>query len=995
MKKRFVLLLGLALLLCLFPAFAAADGEETCEHAYVESWTADPEQIQYEQLPGNDAMHRVYGTATFFDMCRYCWKRINVRENVALDMMQRHSYTNGVCTECGYVNPCTHPNAGPASFLYDMDSAVYQQIDGNAFYHLAKGKGWTYTWWCDRCDDRIDGEYDVDVEVRDPHRYNEDGVCTRCGYVNACQHTNLRTGGYQFNTPTYTAVDDQYHTVTGDGYTYDYCRDCGAQLNKVDVPNMEKTEQHYYQNGVCSQCGHVNACQHVNTWENWWWDDWNSVTYTPKDNLTHTLSGRGYTYDYCRDCGQELNRKNVENLVKEEEHDYVDGVCSQCGHVNTCQHTRTYENTSFVNWNDVTYKEKDNLYHTVSGRGYTYTYCNDCGQELSRGPEGNVTAEWGHEYVNGVCSRCGHKNTCKHTNTFENWTYNDWNSVTYTPKDNSAHILSGRGYTYDYCRDCGQELNRKNVENLVKEQGHDYVDGVCSQCGHVNTCQHTRTYENTSFVNRNDVTYKEKDNLYHTVSGRGYTVTYCDDCYQELSRGPEGNVTAEWGHEYVNGVCSRCGHKNTCKHANTFENWTYNDWDSVTYTPKDNSAHILSGRGYTYDYCRDCGQELNRKNVENLVKEQGHDYVDGVCRECGHVNTCPHERTAKNAFDFDDWSKAVYTSVDDYTHTVSGEGAYLWLRCLDCGELLERVPEPDLHFNQGHAYGGGNVCSQCGHKRKTVKGLAITQDPQSTRVKNGEKAKFTVKISGKATGYQWYYRTSETAKWKKVSKATKATLTVTAKPANNGYQYRCEVKNANGKLTTRTAVLRVDLYPPVLVSQPESAAIRAGETATFTFGVEGEGVTYAWSYRKSATGKWAAVKGGTGATLKVTGKVANAGYQYKCDAKNKDGSVTSKVVTLDVEYHLPEITLQPKGAKVKKNAKVTFTVEADNPYDEELTFQWYYRKSSKAKWTKIKGATEATYSFKATAKKSGYQYKCDIGNRDGTVSTKAATLKVK
>ncbi len=203
------------------------------------------------------------------------------------------------------------------------------------------------------------------------------------------------------------------------------------------------------------------------------------------------------------------------------------------------------------------------------------------------------------------------------------------------------------------------------------------------------------------------------------------------------------------------------------------------------------------------------------------------------------------------------------------------------------------------------------------------------------------------------------------------------------------------LKNGKGTLYTDPVTLTVELYPPEIVSQPVSVAIKAGEEATFTFGAEGEGVTYAWSYRKSATGKWAAVKGGTQATLTVTGTAANAGYQYRCEAKNKDGSVTSDIVTLDVEYHLPEITLQPKGAKVKKNAKVTFTVEANNPYDEELTFQWYYRKSSKAKWTKIKGATEAAYSFKATAKKSGYQYKCDITNRDGTVSTKAATLKVK
>ena len=356
--------------------------------------------------------------------------------------------------------------------------------------------------------------------------------------------------------------------------------------------------------------------------------------------------------------------------------------------------------------------------------------------------------------------------------------------------------------------------------------------------------------------------------------------------------------------------------------------------------------------------------------------------------------------------------------------TTEAEGSYdEVVYCSTCGEELSRerkVIEKLLHEHtpgapvrenevkattttRGH-YDEAVYCSVCGEElsreekviNKSIKGLTITGEPEDAKVKNGEKATFTVKIRGKATAIQWYYRTSETAKWKKVSsKGNKVTLTVTGKPGNDGYQYRCELKNGKKKLYSDTVTLDVELFPPTISSQPESAAIQAGEEATFTFGVEGENVTYAWSYRKSATGKWATVKGGTSATLTVTGTAANAGYQYKCEAKNKDGKVTSDIVTLDVEYHLPEIVTQPKGVKVKKNAKVTFTVEANDPYEEKLTFQWYSRKSSKAKWTKIKGATEATYSFKATAKKSGYQYKCDITNHDGTVSSKAATLKVK
>ena len=373
---------------------------------------------------------------------------------------------------------------------------------------------------------------------------------------------------------------------------------------------------------------------------------------------------------------------------------------------------------------------------------------------------------------------------------------------------------------------------------------------------------------------------------------------------------------------------------------------------------------------------------------------------------------------------------------------------------------------------------------------KSVKGMTLTQEPEDATVRNGQKAKFTVKTIGKPKTIQWYYRTSPTAKWKKVSRnGTKMTLTVTGKPTNNGYQYRCMLKNSHGTLYSNPATLTVELFPPVIITEPQpitvdsgdvaeftveaqgdgltyqwyyckpltttwskvknngtsatltvtgkpsnngyqyhcviknkdgkvttqdvtldvtlfppeikvqpqkNATVKIGEAAEFTLEVGGKNVTYQWYYRKTTTGSWTKVKNNdTGATLTVTGKIANDGYQYQCEVKNTDGSVKSDVVTLHVDYHLPEITQQPTGVKAKKGQTVTFTVEAKNFYEAELTYQWYYRKSSSGKWTKVKGATEPVYTFTATTKKNGYQYKCDVSNADGKVSTKTVTLKVK
>ena len=87
---------------------------------------------------------------------------------------------------------------------------------------------------------------------------------------------------------------------------------------------------------------------------------------------------------------------------------------------------------------------------------------------------------------------------------------------------------------------------------------------------------------------------------------------------------------------------------------------------------------------------------------------------------------------------------------------------------------------------------------------------SITQQPKNASVKAGKKAQFTVAASGKGLSYQWYYRTSETASWQRVAKnGTSASLSVKASPRMNGYQYRCQVRNAAEKVWTKTVTLKI------------------------------------------------------------------------------------------------------------------------------------------------------------------------------------------
>ena len=68
---------------------------------------------------------------------------------------------------------------------------------------------------------------------------------------------------------------------------------------------------------------------------------------------------------------------------------------------------------------------------------------------------------------------------------------------------------------------------------------------------------------------------------------------------------------------------------------------------------------------------------------------------------------------------------------------------------------------------------------------------------------------FKVKAKGLELKYQWYYQKPGSKKWVKISKAAKATYSFKAKKKQNGYKYRCLVKNAAGQVYTKAVKLTV------------------------------------------------------------------------------------------------------------------------------------------------------------------------------------------
>ena len=274
----------------------------------------------------------------------------------------------------------------------------------------------------------------------------------------------------------------------------------------------------------------------------------------------------------------------------------------------------------------------------------------------------------------------------------------------------------------------------------------------------------------------------------------------------------------------------------------------------------------------------------------------------------------------------------------------------------------------------------------------TTSAPAVKTQPSDSKVSLGGTVKFTVSASGSSLKYQWYYRNSSTGAWE-VSGASgnkTNTLTFTAKEAYSGRQYRCKVSNVYGSVYSSAATLTV---VPKITTQPTNAKVSIGKTAKFTTAAEGTSLSYQWYYRTSSTDSWhkSSASGSTTATCSFTAKEAYSGRQYRCKVTGKYGSIYTKTVTLTV---VPKITAQPKNVTVTEGKTAKFSVAAEGT---DLTYQWYYRKSSTGDWYSSTSASgkSATYSCTGKASYNGRQYRCKVTSKYGSVYTNIVTLTVK
>ena len=176
----------------------------------------------------------------------------------------------------------------------------------------------------------------------------------------------------------------------------------------------------------------------------------------------------------------------------------------------------------------------------------------------------------------------------------------------------------------------------------------------------------------------------------------------------------------------------------------------------------------------------------------------------------------------------------------------------------------------------------------------TTAGPNLNSEPISLTRAVGQAASFSVTASGVGTlTYQWYKDGSS------ITGATSGAYAIAAVQMSDAGSYSVDVTDTTGTTHSTAATLTVTA-PPVIVSQPASLNVTAGQSASFSVIASGATpLNIQWN--KDGV----AISGATASTYSIqTVKTEDAG-SYTVSVSNAFGSVTSSAATLTVGQSQP------------------------------------------------------------------------------------------
>jgi len=588
---------------------------------------------------------------------------------------ENHSFVNGVCSVCGY--GCTH-TGGTA---YCNKQAVcstcghsYGELnpdnhsEGAVWYNSAEKHEQVYT--C--C-----GTVKVSLTA---HTF-KNGTCTVCGYI--CAHN----GG--------TATCTSPATCT-------YCGEAYGEVDKTNHTGLKKwtsTEYKHEQTYIC--CGAVSSAEADHIFNEGKCTICKYTCAHPKA-IPATCTDKAV----CEVCGEaygDVNSSNHTGVLKyvttatthkqvytccgavvgeEENHSFVNGVCSVCGY--GCTHTggTAYCNKqavcstcghSYGELNPDNHSEGAVWYNSAEKHEQVYTCCGTVKVSLTA-----------HTFKNGTCTVCGY--ICAHnggtatctspaTCTYCGEAYGEVDKTNHTGGEATCIRKA-------VCSRCGAEYGDLNPDNhtgvleyvqtesthgleysccgvkVGTEEKHSFESGVCSICGY--GCDHTG---GTAYCNIQAVcekcghSYGDLNPDNHSGAATWQSTAQSHDKLYSCCKTVAISAAA---HTFKDGVCTECGYscthtggKATCsaKAVCSVCGEQYGEIDpdnhSGNVVVKNQKASSCVEEGYTGDtYCADCGEKLAEGSV---IAKSDHDYSYWMANgNDTHIRICKNDSSHKD-----------------------------------------------------------------------------------------------------------------------------------------------------------------------------------------------------------------------------------------------------------------------------------------------------------------------------------------------------------
>ena len=269
--------------------------------------------------------------------------------------------------------------------------------------------------------------------------------------------------------------------------------------------------------------------------------------------------------------------------------------------------------------------------------------------------------------------------------------------------------------------------------------------------------------------------------------------------------------------------------------------------------------------------------------------------------------------------------------------------------------------------------------------------LGIRTNPSTQYVKQGGTAVFKVKASGKGLKYRWQVRLPEKTEWQNCGGEGVETPVLTLYDLSGGKNnrlYRCRVSDADGKVTYSKGAR---LYVLSIQSNPSSQNVREKQTGSFWVAASGGGIRYQWQVRETGNSSWrnSSSSGHATRNLRVSGRTAYNGYQFRCKVSDKKGNA---VYSKAVSFHVFGIRSSPKNQNVRAGNKAVFRVSATGA---GLKYQWQVRDNSGWRRSGSPGHTTSTLRVTTKTAYNGFAFRCKVTDSKGrSAYTNAAKLYV-